>query len=393
MVVVLATTQELRAIEEAHRAAQARLGIAGAYLAVREWEGTSAVNVSASAGNWLQRSMRMINAIRRKSRRLARAYYQTARALELGITLGIPEDSDDPDQITMGGLRQQYLDLLIEIATIDTEPSESDDPDEEWFESQLREVDLPEEGEPLAEDQEADQDPNQTSRPVEGVAPSIDSYIQDLLDAYDSTDVPDTTAIEVDEYDWGDYESAEDVHEAFDRIFEQELLVKADEKVQRIRDGEGTPGEVLDKVEEEHENSGRLMAGRVDRYGIQSGRDLLNQATRNDRRIKAVARGVGPNPCAFCAMLASRGFVYGSETGAVLTGLGDSIRSYHDNCHCYPIVRWVDADELPEMNAYFQEQWPIVTAGYSGVDALNAWRRWLNGQRREQLKALRAGQQ
>lgn len=43
----------------------------------------------------------------------------------------------------------------------------------------------------------------------------------------------------------------------------------------------------------------------------------------------------GPHTCAFCAMLASRGFVYHSETKA-----GGADRRFHDDCHCQIVPEW-----------------------------------------------------
>ena len=42
---------EVRAIEEAHRAAQARLGVAGAYLAMAEWGSVSPLNASETGSS------------------------------------------------------------------------------------------------------------------------------------------------------------------------------------------------------------------------------------------------------------------------------------------------------------------------------------------------------
>ena len=86
-----ARDDEARAIEEAHRAAQARVGVAGAYLAMAEWGSVNSLNASASGASWVARSLRMIVALRRKSSRLAASYVRLVRALETGYTLGYPE--------------------------------------------------------------------------------------------------------------------------------------------------------------------------------------------------------------------------------------------------------------------------------------------------------------
>lgn len=77
-------------------------------------------------------------------------------------------------------------------------------------------------------------------------------------------------------------------------------------------------------------------------------------------------------------MLASRGFVYVSAATAGFTAGG--VSDIHPNCHCFPIVRWVDVenDQLPALNKYFMEMWPKVTAGYSGAAARRIWRNWIS---------------
>ena len=391
MVVPLPTQPEVLAIEEAHRAAQARLGIASAYLAVREWSGVS-VQATVSTGDvWLSRSLQMIRAINRKSVRLAKAYYQLARALETGYSLGYPEYSTDPKQITMGGLRKQFLDLLVEVADMGrNEPASEADRDEQWFERELAQA--------------------QTEEFVTPVNPNsvdLDSYIQDMLDATDSKETPDSKQVLVDSYKWNMPDlSLEDIRDQF----ANDLKAAADEraeKIKRIReDEELTPKQAFAKADKLHDAAGIVNAGLVDQASIQAGRDLINYAAGQDKRVMMWARGTGPNPCAFCAMLASRGFAYTSKARAMTTkGGGDhksafgdpAIKSYHPNCHCYPVLRWADIPDptAPGRNAHYEKLWKDemrgkrIAARGTKNDTLNHWRRIISAERRAELDRIR----
>ena len=385
----MATLSEIEAIEEAHRAAQARLGIIGAYLAFADWATVSALDASVTAAGWLARSLRVVFGLRRYSRRLSQSYYQLARALETGHTLGLPEYSSDPSAITMSGLRKHYTDLLLEVATLDTE--RPTDPEGAWLYDRL-----------LEELQAADAAGNRRRVPLE--TSTLDPYIQDLLDASGDGD----SAVGVDEFDWLDDLTEEEVEQAFGQLLTDKAVGTQQTAVTALRkDEELSPDQVLDKAAESHANAGSLGAGKVDKYGISAGRDAINDAISNDGRVEMFARKCGPNPCHFCAMLASRGFVYTKKTGSLtkrtttvagnagnfeegLDGRPLDVRKFHDNCHCTIISRWDLQSKLPADNAFYKAQWPIVTKGLGGNAAMNKWRRWMYARQRDQLSALRA---
>jgi len=376
----VATLSEIEAIEEAHRAAQARLGIVGAYLALADWNTVSAVAAAETAAGWLSRSLRMIVGIRRYSRRLAQSYYQLARALETGRSLGMPEYSSDPEAVTMSGLRQQYLDLLLEVATLDTEKPQAN-PEGAWLHERL-----------VEETTAAEHDENR--RKIRLEASTLDPYIQNLLDASDDAD----SRVEVDEFDWLDDLTEEEVADAFGQLLLTNAVDIQTDAVKALRQNdELTPDEVLNKAADSHGNAGSLGAGKADKYGISAGRDAIDDAIRHDGRVEKFARKTGPNPCYFCAMLASRGWVYTKATGSTTTRdttvagnfVGGEIRKYHDNCHCTLISRWELKSQLPELNQFYVDQWPKVTNGLGGSAAMKAWRKWVNDQRREALDAMR----
>lgn len=329
----------------------------------------------------------MIVGIRRYSRRLAQSYYQLARALETGRSLGMPEYSDDPDDVTMSGLREQYLNLLLEVATLDTEKPA--DIEGAWLHERL-----------VEETKASEHDGNR--RKIRLEASTLDPIIQDLLDATDDED----SKVEIDEFDWLDDLTDEEVDEAFRQLLLKGAVELQAGAVQALRRSDDlTADDVLNKATEAHGNSGSMGAGKVDKYGISAGRDAINDAIRHDDRVEKFARKLGPNPCHFCSMLASRGWVYSKGTTTTkrtttvagnagnfeegLDGRPLDVRKYHDNCHCTIISRWELQSKLPADNEFYKAQWPIVTDGLSGNAAMNAWRRWMYARQRDALAAIR----
>ena len=149
-----------------------------------------------------------------------------------------------------------------------------------------------------------------------------------------------------------------------------------------------------------------MGAGKVDKYGISAGRDAIDDAIRNDGRVEMFARKCGPNPCYWCAMLASRGFVYtkatanltkrtttvGGNAGNFEEGLNGrplDVRKFHDNCHCTIISRWSLQSKLPEQNQFYKDAWKDVTEGLGGTAAMSAWRSWMYRRQQDALNAMR----
>lgn len=80
-----------------------------------------------------------------------------------------------------------------------------------------------------------------------------------------------------------------------------------------------------------HRIAGNRAAGAARRHSQGGGRQLLDLTARSDASALGYRRVTDGNPCAFCAMLATRGPVYGSQSSAQSTGSGDR---YHDWCGC-----------------------------------------------------------
>lgn len=382
------TKPEVLAIEEAYRAAQARLGIAGAFLSLKDWAGVSPSAPTGSSDAWLTRSLTMINALRRKSSRLARAYYQLARALETGHTLGLPEYSTDPKQVTMGGLREQFLDLLLDVADLDVPDSKdrntsiapTTNADEAWLEAELQ--------------ASAGEKVTAGDRVMSMKDTDLEPYIRDLLDHTDSS--TDDTSVPVDEFnDWGDGLTPTEIR----ALYEDELKAAADAraaKAARLLQAEDqTAKEATKALQKMHDATGSVNAGTVDQAGIDAGREVILHVAERDHRVMMWARITGRRPCAFCSMLASRGFAYKSKARA---GAGASSNSYHPNCHCTVIMRWADIPDptAPARTQHYIDLWRDEIKGKkfdalgTTNDTLNRWRQLIAKERRAELAAQRA---
>lgn len=355
----MATAAEVLAAERLHQAAQARLGFAAAFMALAEWEaGVAPLNAAQTAAQFLTFSLKAIVAIRKLSRRLAVTHYQLIRALETGRTLGVPEGSPR-DAVTLDRLRSNFRNAALDVAALPSPRTRSDDPDIRWFEETLASI-----------------PPERVPSAISLDDLEVDPLIQDFLDAEDLT-VSDRS-IAVDRYDWPEDMTLDEVEDAYRELLRKQSVVSLTAKVRDLRASvDLSPDEVIGQIEEVHASAGSIGSGVVDALGVSAGRDAVIEAIKSDRLVLMVARGTGPDPCAFCSMLASRGFY----TSAAL-GEAEEIIKYHIHCHCYPIYRYQRESELPPLSRYFQEKWPEVTAGFSGNDARKAWRRWIYAQRK-----------
>lgn len=142
------------------------------------------------------------------------------------------------------------------------------------------------------------------------------------------------------------------------------------------------------------------VATKVTKIVADGGRAVIE----ND--VRAGGKGRGPigycrvadaDPCAFCAMLASRGVYYLGEelTGADAgTGLytsdsfkasnarfaGDGRFKVHDGCECTMEPVYYSGEgkiQLPGNGNLYAEQWAAIAAG-RGKDSYGAWRRWID---------------
>lgn len=143
------------------------------------------------------------------------------------------------------------------------------------------------------------------------------------------------------------------------------LRVTGTRTVARLILGGWDPARALDKA-------GPGVAKASSRHALAAGREVVDTALRADPAARGWLRVTDADPCWFCAMLASRGAVYLSQRSASTRGGTDE--PYHDGCACQaePVFRTA---VLPETSQRFAALWETSTAGLSGKDARNAFRR------------------
>lgn len=131
-------------------------------------------------------------------------------------------------------------------------------------------------------------------------------------------------------------------------------------------------------VEDAAQTAARAVAAKGVKLVMDGGRAPL-EAEVNNGRFGAVgyARVVDADPCPFCAMLASRGAIYRSDSFDASDSLftGDNRFKVHDGCGCTlePIYGRRLTD-LPPGSAELVKQWAAVASGQP--DPFGAWRRW-----------------
>ena len=106
-----------------------------------------------------------------------------------------------------------------------------------------------------------------------------------------------------------------------------------------------------------HARSRILGLGR--KHTMDGGRGLIDRTASNDRRSIGYRRVTGTDPCTFCAMLASRGAVFGSqrqhsvysseETALLRASDG---KKYHLHCNCTAEIVYGDWVPTPEEQVY-----------------------------------------
>jgi hypothetical protein len=156
------------------------------------------------------------------------------------------------------------------------------------------------------------------------------------------------------------------------------------------------------------QQAGVHLVGGVSRHVNNGGRSTLEQAIIEDNQATGWMRVTGPDPCAFCAMLASRGPVFKTGQSALrvgrtmapeqarhrahagfgrLRGTRARDESFHDHCQCTAEPQYIISDPWQERfpqaaedrDLWDQAQREARDAGElrrgTSNDALNAFRR------------------
>jgi len=315
--------------------ALARIGVGTIEEAMALWTDVNPAKVAPTQERWLERAVTLVMSRRQWSRDLAFAYYRLVRALRTGATIKDPYHPNE-SQPTLTSLRENFATAVDEVARVSgptdrsqpvtavasdrPQPVRSDDENDRLLVEELKQLREEEARLEKAAEEEARVD-------LAALGPAnLDSKLKDLN--------PDASAKEMDA-----------------------------------------------AREAAHQEAGVRQAAAAERIVMDGGRGALWSYSQQDGRVIGYARvSMTGTPCGFCAMLISRGAVYPSKASATSSD-GDL---YHDNCHCFaePLFTTQQyASEKFALNRKYQAEWPTVTKGMGGKDALNAWRRYINSQR------------
>ena len=125
------------------------------------------------------------------------------------------------------------------------------------------------------------------------------------------------------------------------------------------------------------------LSGSASRLALDGGRTVVDRSVRRDDEAIGWIRVTDADPCPWCLMMAGRGAAFhsaasaGREKNAQFVGDGEA--KWHDHCGCTALPVWDPDDPHLAHADELYDQWAQVTAGTSGKDAINAWRRhWTN---------------
>lgn len=305
------------------RAALAYYGAQAAADALVAWQDYPTNATAAQRARWVKRSVDEVMERRPQVRALALAYYRLIRALLLGRTVPLPGE-DDKDT-SLDALRREFR-------------LQAGEPGEEF-------------------------------RPSGGGAKRIP--IDRDTDAFGEDD---------------EESAAQEAETVLDALGPGRLdkVAQAVEKEMNRRDREEplTAREAAEELDAARDKAGAAQAAAVSRMVENAGRGAVFDAIQADGKALGWVRVSDGDPCAFCAMLLSRGAVYKSAESAY--GDGDL---YHDNCQCVAVPVFTRAQyregaefELNrEMTALYKE---LKSRGFDGDSALNAIRRALKDRKR-----------
>jgi hypothetical protein len=125
--------------------------------------------------------------------------------------------------------------------------------------------------------------------------------------------------------------------------------------------------------DEARDRSAVTLTGTASRLALEGGRDVIEGTVLADDEALGWARIGDGDPCAWCAMLISRGAVYKSAVTAGDANRGGERYHDHDGCQAVPVFDYSSPYQQAAEDLY--EEWQRATAGHSGEAARKAWRK------------------
>lgn len=316
-----AERREAQRVADAFAVALTQLGADALLESLSLWQDVAPQRGTPTGARWLTRAMQLVSRRRREARDLAWAYYRLQRALHTGYTVRHP-DLDRERNVTISQLRERFWEQVEDHARV------ADQPVPERYDAPGIEREVPTE-----------------------ILPNI-SDLEERLER----------------------ESQEEAEIVLDALGPQ----KMEKELESLED-ERTPMSKADKQRlKAHRKAGARQAAAAERLVLNGGRGTVWTASNADRRVIGYVRvSQTGTPCGWCAMLMSRGAVYRSKRSAERDYNDGDL--YHDNCWCVaePVYSREQYDKDPrfDLNRKYAAEWPKVTRGLGGKDAISAWRR------------------
>jgi hypothetical protein len=345
----VAATSRGRQLTEAHRQQQldARDNFLAEFLAL--WALLDTDNLDETGQGWVRAVTALIKSYRQLSAEITTAYYWAFRAAELGETGPRIPDLSVPGRAGTVGTPVEDVTSRPPMAPPPAAPRTGRPPRN----AQTRRI---------------ERDARRTRRDA---ARELERFVDDSGIRWDFDESvferrgrDRSTRIEIPEIDW----------EERDRAMEISLnIVGPVGQKSKIKRGK-TPQEARDASFVE-------SSGVATRHVLTGGRKSLLTLLQRDDRAQRWIRVTDGDPCAFCAMLASRGPVYLSEDSAGFKA--------HDHCACTAEPVYHSNAPWPGRADEFRKLWDQYIKGrYSGQAAIRAWEklyRDLQKQRRSEV--------
>lgn len=158
----------------------------------------------------------------------------------------------------------------------------------------------------------------------------------------------------------------------------------AEKSLQVVGPGRQKRATAAGRTPQQAQNAALVEAsGAASRHVRDGGRIVLDRLVGADKAALGYIRVLGPNPCYFCAMLASRGPVFKERSFLVSDArfLGEGREKVHDHCACTIEPVYAEGTSWPGRAEELAALWRTTTRGLSGRDATNAFRRAFQARR------------
>lgn len=387
--------------------AQQRIGLLAIVIMWNLFQSVNPVRATQTYQTWFFQSLRIATAAAYMIQAIALSQYRLARALDAFETYSLDGQTGT---VPLGVLRQDLIDAVEDAMSLGgSGEGLPEDDDIALFNdlvSELRE-EFAEMAERLAEKETRSADAvrdlaghdNPDRESLGRVRDRMDELLDEMLEDPSTDDgwlieivlPPDDVGLDPDEVRRGFEENRRDLEESVRKAYIEEI-----ENVLESRFTERYKLEdAYDDIRRIADKAGLDAAAYLERLAKERGQAAVERLAAKDNKLLLAARRTGPNPCAFCAMLAARGYVYTGTTaagssrgnkkrdgslidtsqGAWDTGV-DGVRRYHANCQCSVVYRWQESDSTESVSSY-------LASLYEAAGSRTEFRNLLDRMRRE----------